>query len=55
MKIALTSQGETLDAPCDPRFGRCRYFIIVDEESGEVRAYDNPSLSSGGGAGIQAA
>jgi len=55
MKIAITSQGNTLDAAVDPRFGRCRYFIIFDDKSGEVQAVDNSSLLSGSGAGIQAA
>lgn len=52
MKICVTSQGETLDSNVDPRFGRCQYFIIVDTDSLEFEAIENPSVSAGGGAGV---
>lgn len=52
MKICITSQGNTLDSNIDPRFGRCQYFIIVDTDSLEFEAIENPSISSAGGAGI---
>jgi predicted Fe-Mo cluster-binding NifX family protein len=32
MKIAISSSGKDLDAQLDPRFGRCRHFLIVDCE-----------------------
>jgi len=53
MKICITSQGDNLDSIVDPRFGRCKYFIIVDTESKEFEAINNPNINSGGGAGIQ--
>ncbi|MFC1594793.1 NifB/NifX family molybdenum-iron cluster-binding protein [Candidatus Omnitrophota bacterium] len=53
MKICVTSQGETLDAQVDPRFGRCQYFIVVDPDSLEYEAMVNPNIESSGGAGIQ--
>jgi len=28
MKIALSATAPSLDAEVDPRFGRCRYFIL---------------------------
>jgi predicted Fe-Mo cluster-binding NifX family protein len=54
-KICVTSQGAEMDALLDPRFGRCRYFIIVNLESGEFDAIDNDALSRAHGAGIRAA
>jgi predicted Fe-Mo cluster-binding NifX family protein len=53
MKICVTSQGNNLESLVDPRFGRCQYFIIIDPVSLEFEAVQNPSISAGGGAGIQ--
>ena len=55
MKIAVSSSGNTLDSQIDPRFGRCAYFLIVDTDNMNFKAFDNESISLGGGAGIQAA
>jgi predicted Fe-Mo cluster-binding NifX family protein len=56
MKIAVTSQGNTLDAQLDPRFGRAAYIIVVDTETLEFEAFDNnENKNSFKGAGIQAA
>ncbi|MFC2023075.1 NifB/NifX family molybdenum-iron cluster-binding protein [Chloroflexota bacterium] len=55
MKIAISAAGPMLDAEVDPRFGRCRYFIIADPETMESEALDNASAMSAGGAGISAA
>ena len=55
MKIGITSTGENLDAEMDQRFGRCRYFIIVDTESMEFETLSNENAMASGGAGIQAA
>ena len=55
MKIAVTAADPSLDATIDPRFGRCPYFLIVETEDLRFEAVANPSLSLGGGAGIQAA
>jgi len=44
-----------LDAPVDPRFGRCPYFLIVDTDTLDFEAVENPNLALGGGAGIQSA
>jgi len=53
MKICVTAQGNNLESLIDPRFGRCQYFIIVDTDTLEFEAVQNPSMSAGGGAGIQ--
>jgi predicted Fe-Mo cluster-binding NifX family protein len=55
MKVAISATGPTLDAEVDPRFGRCRYFIIADPETLEFEAVDNASAGSSSGAGISAA
>jgi predicted Fe-Mo cluster-binding NifX family protein len=55
MKIAISISGKTLDSPFDARFGRAAAFCIVEDESGEWQAFDNPALSAAGGAGVQAA
>ncbi|HBF43872.1 MAG TPA: dinitrogenase iron-molybdenum cofactor biosynthesis protein [Desulfobacteraceae bacterium] len=54
MKIAVSAGGKDLDAPIDPRFGRCAYFIFVNTDDMSFEAFDNESLALGGGAGIQA-
>ncbi len=55
VKIAVSSIGDSLDAPIDPRFGRCSFFIIVDTDTMEFKALPNPAVYAAGGAGIQAA
>ena len=55
MKIGITSTGGNLDANVDQRFGRCKYFLIVDAESMEFEVLSNENAMAYGGAGIQAA
>ena len=56
MKIAITSQGTSLDSPVDPRFGRAKHFVLADTESGDFTSHDNAqNLNAPQGAGIQAA
>lgn len=56
MKIAITAQDRTMDSELDPRFGRTRYFIVFDTESGEHEVVDNDqNLHAAQGAGVQAA
>jgi predicted Fe-Mo cluster-binding NifX family protein len=55
MKIAVTSTGNTLDSPIDPRFGRCQFFVFVDPETMEFEAAENQAMMAAGGAGPQAA
>ena len=53
MKIAISAMGTDLDANVDPRFGRCQYFVIVDSDTLQFEAVENPNISAMGGAGIQ--
>lgn len=55
MRIAVASSGTDLQAPMDPRFGRCAYFVIVDTDTMEFEVIENPGPQMGSGAGIQAA
>ena len=55
MQICISSQGDNLEAQVDPRFGRCQYFIVVDTETFEFEAIQNPNVAAMGGAGIQSA
>ncbi len=55
MKICITASEKSLDAQLDPRFGRCKYFIIVDPETLQFEAIDNVAATAMHGAGIQAA
>ena len=55
MKICVTSEGSSLDSKVDPRFGRCQHFIIVESDSLDFEAIENPNIDSTGGAGIQSA
>jgi predicted Fe-Mo cluster-binding NifX family protein len=55
MKLAVTSQGNNLQSSLDPRFGRAKYFIVVDTETGAFFSADNTvNLNASQGAGIQA-
>jgi len=47
--------GDNLDSDVDPRFGRCKYFLIIDTDSMNVKSVSNDSMMASGGAGIQAA
>ncbi|MBN2102271.1 MAG: NifB/NifX family molybdenum-iron cluster-binding protein [Candidatus Aenigmarchaeota archaeon] len=58
MKIAISSDGDSLESMVDQRFGRCRYFLIAELENKKIvnsRAVENQGAEQGHGAGIRAA
>jgi predicted Fe-Mo cluster-binding NifX family protein len=45
-----------MSAAVDPRFGRCRYFVIYDDATEEFEMIDNSvNLNAAAGAGVQSA
>lgn len=55
MRIAVCSTGRNLNSPVDDRFGRCAYFVLVDENGNHIQTVANSAVSSPQGAGIAAA
>ena len=56
MKVAISAQGKDKSSIIDQRFGRARYFVVIDSDTGEFTAHDNSqNLNAPQGAGIQAA
>ena len=55
MKIAVSAQGRELNSPVNPRFGRCEYFVIYDQQTDSVESIANPGTTGAGGAGIKTA
>jgi len=56
MKIVATATSKDISSDMDPRFGRAKFFIVVDTDTNESVAHDNaPNLNTAQGAGIQAA
>lgn len=56
MKIAISSQGNTLESQVDQRFGRARWFIVIDTDTDAFDVISNEEgMNAIHGAGIQAA
>jgi predicted Fe-Mo cluster-binding NifX family protein len=54
MKVAVTAQGPEGTSPVDTRFGRAKWIVVVDTDTGETQAHDNKlNLTLAQGAGIQ--
>ncbi|HTN68464.1 MAG: NifB/NifX family molybdenum-iron cluster-binding protein [Bacteroidaceae bacterium] len=51
MKIAISSEGNTLLSNIDPRFGRCSFFAFYDSKTGNTEFIANPAKESAEGAG----
>lgn len=52
MKICITSLGNKEDSSFDFRFGRCKYFVIYDDEKNEFLFIENENFTANNGAGI---
>jgi len=54
VRIAITAQAKELSSEIDLRFGRAKWLIVVDAETGDYEAHDNiVNLNAVQGAGIQ--
>ena len=54
MKVAVTSQGKELISEVDQRFGRAKYLLVVNAETGNFTVHNNElNLNAVQGAGIQ--
>lgn len=54
MKVAMSVQDNSPHATVDERFGRCRYFAVVDTDTKDVTFVANDA-AEGSGAGVKAA
>ncbi len=56
MKIVITSYGEELTSKTDKSFGRAKWFVLADTETGTATPHSNKqNVNAAQGAGIQAA
>ena len=55
MIILISSQGQSLESPIEPRFGRSPWLIKYDTDTKESTAFPNPGGRQSGGAGVAAA
>jgi len=56
MRICITSSGPNLDSLIDPRFGRCFYFIFIEDNNlKEIKALENKGVDAIRGARVQSA
>ena len=54
MKVAITAQGREPGSQIDPRFGRAKFLIVADTDTGSFEIHDNTvNLNATQGAGIQ--
>lgn len=55
MKVAISAIEDRMESEVDPRFGRARWFAVVDTETNQPTFHDNTeNLNASQGAGIQA-
>jgi predicted Fe-Mo cluster-binding NifX family protein len=53
MKMAISSFGPDLNSQVDPRFGRAVYLLIIESDTMEYEAWENPNVAKAGASGIQ--
>jgi predicted Fe-Mo cluster-binding NifX family protein len=54
MKVAVTAENPELTSAIDTRFGRAKWILVVDTETGQSQAHSNKvNLNAVQGAGIQ--
>ncbi|MBW1933073.1 MAG: NifB/NifX family molybdenum-iron cluster-binding protein [Deltaproteobacteria bacterium] len=54
MKVAVTAEDRELSSEIDLRFGRAKFLLVVDTETGGLEAHNNEvNLNAVQGAGIQ--
>ena len=51
MKIAIASEGQTLESMVAERFGRCPFFLIVNEDGTLEESFSNQATQAAHGAG----
>jgi len=57
MKVAITSNGNSLDSEVSQVFARCPYYIMADIEDGEIKAVssvENPAINERGSGNLAA-
>lgn len=54
MKVAITAMGKALDSEVELRFSRSPFFAIVDTETGDLNAFENPGAAAKDAACVEA-
>lgn len=49
MKVVIPAEDNKQDAKVDSRFGRCKYFALVDIKTGQIQFTPNTAQESGSG------
>jgi predicted Fe-Mo cluster-binding NifX family protein len=55
MKVCVTADSQDFNPQVDPRFGRCKYFFLIDTDNNSSEIIENTGKESSSGAGIAAA
>ena len=55
MKALVKATGTDLETKVDSRFGRCPHLIMVDHNTNEFEALENPDVQTMNGAGMNLA